>query len=659
MIQDFVYQLKYARYDREKRRREVWSESVARYMRMLRARFPEEPLSEIESAIQRKEILPSMRGLQFGGLAITEKNMRIYNCTSSYADRPRFFSEALWLLLCGAGVGYSVQRHHVANLPPVSDPFDVISPPSVFVVPDSIEGWAESVNELINAYLLGAPLPDFDFSQIRPLGAPLRHGGTAPSSAPLERALSGVESILRARIGQKLRPLDVFDMVCHLANCTVTAGTRRSATIAQFSADDEEMFSAKTGDWFDHDPQRARANISAVILPESTEADFERCISATREFGEPAFLFLASPEITTNPCVEIAMCPVLIRDPEGAIVEHYTLDLLDFSQRPTHLDAGYTFASGWQACNLSTINMATARRDSEFLRRAELCARLGTYQASFTDAGYLGEVSEQILKREALLGVSLCGMAENEELSLNPDILARGAMLAGRINEQTAKRIGTRPASRITCVKPEGTASLVLGVSSGIHPPHAERYIRRVQCAKEEPIFRAFQARNPHAVEPSVWGADYCVAFAMRGRGTTRAQISAIEMLERVKLAVSAWCRYGTRYARVEGAHHNVSCTVSVHPHEWELVKTFLWRHRQNFTGVSLLSATGDYDYPQAPLQAISDDPQTKQEREALEMWKRLDAQARAVNWAEVREEKDATKILETLACAGGACELT
>jgi ribonucleoside-triphosphate reductase len=662
VISDYVFKAKYARYNEKDKRRETWREAVARYLEMHLERYPTErrQIEELRGPLERREILPSMRGLQFGGAAVEEKHMRLYNCCASYCDRVRFFSEALWLLLAGCGVGFSVQRHHVAKLPEVKTP--TADPATLHLVGDSIEGWAEATHALFSAYLEGGPRPLFDYSAVRPLGSPLRHGGHAPGPEPLRAALEGIEAILEGAAGRQLTTLEAFDCTMYLADCTRTAGTRRSATIALFSADDEDMRTAKSApEWYKTHPQRARANISAVITPDTTPEEFSALFADTRAYGEPGFLFLESTEWAVNPCAEILMCPVYITDPEGEPVERYTPSLLDPKHRRALESEGYSFKSGWSACNLTSVNVGSTESAEELAKRARLASRLGSYQAGYTDPGYLGETSRLILEREALLGVSLCGMAERPELTTDPETLKRAAREAVAENEHTAARLGTRAASRVTTIKPEGTASLVLGTSSGIHPTHARRYLRRVQAAAHEAPFRAYQAANPHAVEVSAWGADYCAVFAMEGRGTTRDELSAVELLERARLTLNSWVKPGTaRPYRVVGAHHNVSLTASVRPHEWEEVEAYLWRHRAELRGVSLLSMMGDYDYPQPPLQAVEEptDTSTPAQVEAWELWQRIKSESVSVDYDAIAEHTDETAPLEVDACAGGACEL-
>ena len=660
MIGEYVFRSKYARFNEKEGRRESWEEAVDRMMDM-HAKVHPSMVAEIERcrlAIKNKEITGSQRALQFGGDAILEKNMRMFNCTSSYADRSRFFSEALWLLLCGCGVGFSVQRYHVEKLPCIQEP----APAEDFYVEDSIEGWAEAVNALFSAYMHGAPEPVFNFEAVRPKGAPLRFGGKAPGHKPLEAALESIRDLLSKRMFTQLDTIDVFDCVMHLADCVLSGGVRRAATIATFDVDDEKMLNAKVGNWFETHPHRARANISAVITPNTPQSVFENVFFSTKEFGEPGFVFFESPGFTVNPCSEILMCPTLI-EKDGQVAESYTQALLNPDLRKEWESQGYTFSSGWQACNLSTINASKLTSEASLLAAAKSAAVIGTIQASYTDAGYLGETSRKIIEREALIGVSICGIMDQPKVCLDANSLAKAAVIVNATNRQVAAKLNIRPASRTTCIKPEGTTSLVLGAASGIHAHHARRYIRRVNASSDEPIFQAFAEQNPHAVEDSVWGADKVVAFAMESppEALIKSDLDAVGFMGCAKLVQESWVQQGCSIpSRLEGAHHNVSITVTVDPDEWRAVQAFLWDNRSIFCGVSFLSAFGDYDYPQAPLQAVrsSDSAMSEAERAALDYWSLLRARSRPVNYDAVYEQEDTTNVVQQLACAGGLCEL-
>ena len=673
LLGDYVFQAKYAKYNKELNRRESWPDSVKRMMDMHREKFKDlgggflsETIDEIEKAIIDKKISGSQRALQFGGDAITEKNMRIYNCVVSHCDRTRFFDEMFWLLLCGCGAGFSVQRHHVNQLPSITRPKN----PYYHPIEDSIEGWAKAVRGLVTAYTNPNALkPRFDYTSVRPRGASLRHGGKAPGPEPLKEALEAIEVILEGAVGRKLKTIECFDMSMFLADAVISGGIRRSATIAVFDIDDEDMVTAKTGNWFIDNPQRGRANISAVVSPEVTEDQFKALFESTKQFGEPGFVFMDSKEWLFNPCVEICMAPVLI-EKDGSVVKEYTLDLLDFEKRESWIEQGYSFKSGWQACNLSTINCSNVHTPEEYFKMASLASVLGTFQAAYTDAGYLGEVSQKIIERESLLGVSMTGVMENPELFLDPNNQRQASMWAANVNQSMSQVLRIPPASRITCIKPEGTASIVLGTCAGIHPHHAHRYLRRVQANKDEAVYQYFEKHNPEMVEDSVWGADKVIAFPVEvnDKAIVKADMGAIEFLDKVKSTQKWWIESNEhimRSKRLEGASHNVSVTASVKDDEWEAVADYLWANRDSFSGVSLLSDMGDAVYDQAPLEEVfepsmiaDDDPHREKKLATWEAFNRYKEVMKPVDYTLLFEAEDNTDLQGEVACAGGECSL-
>lgn len=652
----YVFASKYPKYIEEEQRRETYIESVNRVMDMHDQRLA--GLDEVRAAYQDKIIAGSQRGLQFGGTAILEKNARIYNCVVSYCDRPSFFNECFWLLLCGCGAGFSVQKHHVQSLPSLMEP----QGSRAFTVEDSIEGWADAVQALTNAYFSGAFFPLFDYSLIRPKGAALRHGGLAPGHAPLQKALTAVRNILHAAVGRQLKPIEAFDIAMHLADAVISGGIRRSATIAVFSIDDTDMINAKTGNWFIDNPQRGRANISAM-LHNPKEEDFSNLFSATKQFGEPGFIFAESTEYLYNPCVEIGMCPTLVQL-DGRTVQEYTPALLDPTRRKEWERLGYTFQSGWQMCNLATINCSRIHSDEEFLDAVAHATTLGTVQASYTDFPYLGSVTEQIVRRESLLGVSMTGILSHPRF-YNKALLSKGKLYAALTNREIASKLNIPAASRITCVKPEGTASIVLGTSAGIHPYHARKYLRRVQADMLEPLYQQVESTHPQACDKSVWGADTqrVVAFPCEAPADAlvKSDLTALEHLAIAKDVNTGWVR-GSNVPRCHDLHHNVSITVSVGPDEWEAVQTYIWANRAFFTGISLLSSSGDYDYQQAPYTEIHDDPDPSdphydEKIKARDLYYQLRALP-DINLDGVYEDKDNTEAMAEVACPGGQCDL-
>ena len=638
-LSNYVFTGKYAKHIEGTR--ETYEQTIDRMLSM----FPF--VAGLRESLLKKEISSSQRALQFGGDAILEKNARLYNCTVSFCDRLQFFSEAFYLLLCGCGVGFSVQRHHVAKIPQLNKG----EGKEVYVIPDSIEGWSRSIKVLLDHYFMGTPFPLFDYSQIRPEGAPLRHGGKAPGHKGLQKAHNKIIEILENT--SKLTPIEAFDITMHLADAVISGGIRRSATIAIFSPDDEEMISSKTGDWFTTNPQRGRANISAMITPSTPRSVYDRLFRATKEFGEPACIFSPSTEYINNPCVEITMCPVLIKK-DGVIQEKYTLSMFS--------DEEYTKESGWQFCNLTTINAEKQETKDHFLNSVRLATILGTIQASFTSM--MDETTRAIVRRESLLGVSITGILANPKIL---DWLSDGADLAKETNVKWAKYLGIAPASRITCVKPEGTASLVLGTCAGIHPYHAPKFIRRVQANVYEDIYKLYRNYNPLSCETSVWGdpeTARVVSFpcSAPSGAITSQTLGAIEHLEIALRVNKEWVRRGTAIDRLEGAHHNVSITVSVD--NWDEVQEYLWENREFFTGVSLLSKSGDYDYEQAPLQAVYDnpdpsDPHYAKKLEIRDLYYKLLDTERKVDFSLFTESEDNTTMNQAGgACSGGSCDL-
>jgi ribonucleoside-diphosphate reductase alpha chain len=599
-LQEYTFNTRYARWCPTLNRRETFAESVDRVVSMHEKKYASFPIREhidyARAAMKDRLVLGSQRALQFGGRPIEDKNARLYNCTVSYCDRTRFFQEALWLLLCGAGVGFSVQRHHAAKLPAIARPTGSVA---TYQIPDSIEGWADALGVLLSSYFTeDQPFPEyagkqvrFDYSLIRPLGSPISTGmGTAPGPEPLKRSLEHIRVLLENRLATagtpcRLPTIDAYDIVMHASDAVLAGGVRRSATICIFSPDDEEMITAKTGDWFIKNPQRGRSNNSALLLRDGTDfATFNRLMESVKEFGEPGFVWADSTEIMYNPCVEIGMYPV---------------------------DA-ITGESGWAFCNLCEINMKACETPEIFERACRAAAILGTLQAGYTRFEYLGDTTERIVRQEALLGCSMTGMMDNPKIAFDAALQRRMAKLILDVNAEVARAIGINPAARTTCVKPAGTTSCILGTASGIHAHHAKRYFRRVQANKTEVPFQFFEAHNPRAVENSVWnpnGTDAVITFCIEvpDEARTKNEIGAVELLKHVKLTQENWVNAGKREDRCSAPwlRHNVSNTITVRDNEWDDVSRYIYDNRDAFAGVSLLPEGGDMDYPQAPFCAV------------------------------------------------------
>ena len=588
----------YSRWDDEKERYESWDESVSRVMEMHRGFYSEKMspelsllIDEAEAAYKLKYTLGAQRALQFGGDQLLKHQMKMYNCTSTYADRPRYFSELLYILLCGAGAGFSVQKHHVAKMPDLQERKKQAKG---WVVEDSIEGWADALGALMSSYFVGGgQFPEvegrkvyFDINQVRPKGAMINGGFKAPGPEPLRRALDKIEHLIQTRIlaGEtRLRPIDVYDISMHAADAVLAGGVRRSATIALFSYDDNEMMTAKTGNWFMDNPQRGRSNNSAVIVrDEISKEDFSKFMSSIKEFGEPGFYFVEDKDFTTNPCVEIGMYPQI----DGE--------------------------SGWQGCNLTEINGGKCKTPEEFYKACRAGAIMGTLQAGYTEFNYLSETSKKIFDREALLGVSVTGWMNNPEVLLDADIQREGAEIVKQVNKQVAALIGINQAARTTCVKPSGNASVLLETASGIHAEHSARYIRHIQLNKETEVAQLIAKTNPYMVEESVWNAnntDYCVAFPIIApEGSLfRDELYGTDLLEKVSLVQNNWVEAGTNVDLCADARirHNVSNTVTVMPHQWAQVEDYVYKNRHSFAGISFLAGMGDKDFNQAPMTEV------------------------------------------------------
>lgn len=593
LLSDAKFYEGYARYKEEERRYETWNEAVERVMKMHTTYYADRMsvklmsfMDEASEAYKHKLILGAQRALQFGGDQLFKHQMRMYNCTSSYADRAAFFGEVFYILLCGAGAGFSVQRHHVAKLPRIAPRTKA---PKAYVVEDSIEGWASALDVLMSSFFEGGGKhPEyaqrkvaFDLSNIRPKGSKISGGFKAPGPEPLRRSLDRIEYLLTGLVIQEkmatIRPIHVYDIVMHAADAVLAGGVRRSATICLFSPDDEEMAKAKTGNWWMENPQRGRSNNSAVMVrSEMTEQSFAELMASIKEFGEPGFFFVDHPDITTNPCVEIGMWPQI----DGE--------------------------SGWQGCNLTEINGGACVSEETFYKACRASAILGTLQAGYTDFKFLSPASKRIFEKEALLGCSITGWMNCPEILFQPHVLEKGAEIIKKVNREVAALIGINPAARTTCVKPSGNASVLLMTASGIHAEHAPMYIRNVQLNKDSEVAQVLKRINPNMIEESAWSAgktDYVVSFPVISRAGSiyREDLMGISLLDKVKTAQQHWVNAGTNIELCShpGIRHNVSNTITVD--DWKSVEEYVFNNREYFAGISFLGASGDKDYYQAP----------------------------------------------------------
>jgi ribonucleoside-triphosphate reductase len=610
ILSDIVVYNKYAKYLPSKQRRETWEELVTRNKNMHLAKFPKlkDEIEETYKLVYDKKVLPSMRSLQFAGKPISLNNSRIFNCSYLPIDDWRAFSEIMFLLLSGCGVGYSVQNHHIEKLPEVRIPKKTRR----FLVGDSIEGWADAVKVLMKAYFgISTTRPIFDFRDIRPKGAELiTVGGKAPGPEPLKECLFQIQKVLdRKEDGTPLKPIEAHDIICHIADAVLSGGIRRAALISLFDLHDNEMLTCKHGSWWEMNPQRGRANNSAVVIRSKvTKEDFNELwgkIVASNS-GEPGVYFSNDKDWGTNPCCEIALRP-------------------------------------FQFCNLTEINVSNIESQEDLNERVKAGAFLGTLQASYTDFHYLRSIWNKTTEKDALVGVGMTGIGSGEILRYN---LEEAAKEAKKANAEIAKIIGVNKAARVTTVKPSGTSSLVLGTSSGIHAWHNDFYIRRMRLGKNEALYQYLADNHPELVEDDFFKPEIQAVVSVPQKspeGAIYRTESAFDLLERTKKFNTEWVKKGHR----KGANtNNVSATISVKQEEWEQVGEWMWKNKNTFNGLAVLP----YDngsYTQAPFEDIS-------EEKFLEMESHLNG----IDLTKVTEISDETNLQDQAACAGGACEV-
>jgi ribonucleoside-diphosphate reductase alpha chain len=611
ILSDIVVWSKYAKYDETKQRRETWEELVTRNMEMHIRKFPnlETLIRTNYELVLEKKVLPSMRALQFSGKPIEVNHARQYNCSYLHIDDYRAFNETMFLLLSGTGVGYSVSRNHIGKLPAISK----ATKTRRYLIPDNIEGWADSVKVLMKSYFgLSSWKPNFDYRSIRAKGERLiTSGGVAPGPEPLRLCLAHVEAILeRKKDGEQLTSLECHDILCHIANAVLAGGIRRSAMIALFDHDDQDMLTCKSGKWYESNPQRGRANNSVKIL-RNGEVSKEMFLDLWKKVelsnaGEPGFLFTNDLELGTNPCAEISL-------------------------------------NSFQFCNLVEINASDIIDQFDFEQRAETAAFIGTLQASYTDFHYLRPEWKEVTEREALLGVGMTGIASGKILNLD---IAEAAEAAVRVNKFVAATIGINEAARVTTVKPSGTASIVLGCSSGVHTWHSKYYIRRMRVGKSEALYTYMLINHPELLEDSVYDskeAYVSVPIAAPAGALTRDSESAIDFLERVKFLHEKWIKPGHVYGENT---HNISATVTMNPGEWKMVGEWLWENQNHYNGLSFLPEDLG-SYQQTPFEEID-------EAKYLELSKNL----KGLNVANIIEINDNTNLSGELACGGNGCEI-
>ena len=612
ILSDLTVHMKYSKFIPELERRETWEELVTRNMNMHIKKYPHiaSQIVDVYQYVYTKKVLPSMRSMQFGGKPIEISPNRIYNCAYLPIDHLDAFSETMFLLLGGTGVGYSVQKHHVEKLPEIRKP----NPNRTrrFLVGDSIEGWADAIKVLMKSYF-GEHLstPEFDFSDVRPKGAQLvTSGGKAPGPQPLKDCIHKLKGMLDAKEdGQKLSSIEVHDMICHIADAVLAGGIRRAALISLFSADDNEMIACKSGSWWEKNPQRGRANNSAALVRHKITKDFFMDLWKRVEAsgaGEPGIYFTNDKDWGTNPCCEIAL-------------------------RPN------------QFCNLCEVNVSDIESQEDLNNRVKAATFIGTLQAGYTDFHYLRDVWKRTTEKEALIGVSMTGIGSGVVLGYN---MKEAAKLVKEENARVAELIGINKSARTTTVKPAGTTSLTLGTSSGIHAWHNDYYLRRIRVGKNEAIYQYLAMYHPELVEDEFFRPHDTAVISVPQKSPEGAILrteSPFQLLDRVKKITQEWVRPGHR----TGSNtHNVSATISLKNEDWELAGEWMWENRDFYNGLSVLPHDGG-SYIQAPFEDC-----TKEEYE------RLFAKLHTIDLSKVVELQDNTDLSGELACAGGACEI-
>ncbi len=690
-LSNFIFTDKYARYNEQKKRRETFDESIDRVLNMHLEKL--EPLNldktfldEIKwsfDLVKEKRIVPSMRSLQFGGKAILAHNARLFNCSVCHVDSIRNFSEIFYLLLCGCGVGIGLSEYFLRRLPDLVSSDNKTGIVLQYTIEDSIEGWADSLEALLNTYFKNTAYSGrkiiFDYSKIRPEGTPLKTGGgKAPGYKGLKNTHKKIKELLDYIIEtlnqKRLKTINAYDIIMHSADAVLSGGVRRSACSVIFDKDDIDMINAKIHfpidkmygfvlddssdkycgnikigkkiysvelskddynnikknrkiNWLKIEPQRARSNNSVLLIRDNiTKKEFEDIIEKTKEFGEPGFVFANDKFQLFNPCFEVGFKPVT---KDGVC--------------------------GVQFCNLTSINGAKIKTQKDFKDSVKAATIIGTVQATYTNFPYLSNVSQYLTEKEALIGVSITGIMDNPEILLNSEQQILRSREVVKTNKKWSKILGINPAERCTVIKPEGTSSLLLGSASGIHPHHAKKYFRRVQINRRDNTYKFFKKFNKHAIEKSIWDAnntDDVITFPVivENNCLTKKDFTAIEHLKIIRDTQEDWVLNGMQNSKSH-ITNNVSCTVIVKIDEWKNVVNFLYEHREYFAAVSLLSDSGEKDYEQAPLCSITTEEDEKEFNKLIEKWKEID-------YTQMKEDEDTTNLQQEVSCAGGKCEL-
>lgn len=834
-VSNFIFTSKYAKFLPKENRRETWPETVSRveqmHLRHYKSFLSAEDVKDVKWAfdmVREKRVVPSMRSMQFGGEAIEKKNQRLYNCSVRHVDSLRAFAEIFHLLLCGCGVGFGLSKFFLDRLPDLVNAQDKTGLVTTYVIEDTIEGWADSLEALLCCYFKNTPYTGrkivFDYSRIRRKGETLKtSGGKAPGYKPLKEAHKKIKKLLDYVIEEqgmmRLRSIDAYDILLHAADAVLSGGIRRSSCAAIFEKDDKLMLGSKVDQtvdrswtfdkiekdgkteyhgritykgekidvillseyelkllkeknlisWFHVEPQRKRANNSVLLLRDQVTIDeFRAIVERTKQYGEPGFVFANHPWTLFNPCVtedtlvltkhgNLSIKSISNRDVEiwngfewSVVYPHITgidqeiwrvtldtgqsLDctayhrwLVDsdyddpnlfteietknlkigdilfvgnmpnpeermYVRQPTIVNieklpdkktvycfnepkrhaavfngimTGQCFEisfipvtddgrCGVSFCNLTSINGRLVKTKDDFVKASIASAIIGTLQAGYTNFRYLGKVSEELTREEALLGCSITGFMDSPKILLNPEIQVEAAQAINETNIKWAKKLNINPAARRTACKPEGTASLLLGTASGIHPHHdSKRYFRRVVCNKMEPPYRFFKKINPKLCEEYVHNpnkTDDVITFPIipPSGAIGKTDITAIEHLNIILSTKKNWINTGSIGSK-KPLTHNISCTISVKEDEWVSVINFIFENRNEFAAVSLFPSFGDKKFAQAPNERVLPEDE--------ERWNNIINNLSHVDYREMRESDDQTNFIGEVACGDGQCD--
>lgn len=611
--EQYIHKSRYARYLPEKQRRETWPETVARYIEFFRDKLDSTTAARLEAAILNLDVMPSMRALMTAGEALERDNVAGFNCSYLPIDNPRAFDELMFILLCGTGVGFSVERQYVNKMPEVAEEF--FDTETVIQVADSKIGWAKSFRELISL-LYSGQVPKWDVSKVRPAGEPLKtFGGRSSGPDPLVDLFKFTVEVFKKAAGRKLSSIECHDLCCKVADIVVVGGVRRSALISLSNLTDDRMRRAKSGEWWMESPHRGLANNSVCY---TEKPDFESFLAEWTSlfesksgerglFSRPAAKAIAARngrrdpdyDFGTNPCSEIIL-------------------------RPN------------QFCNLSEIVLRSNDTRESFLQKVEIATILGTLQATLTNFRYLRKCWADNTQDEALLGVSITGVMDNTKISGDAELLAEARELSIAVNETWAAKLGINQSTAITCVKPSGTVSQLVNSASGCHPRFSKYYVRRVRADKRDPMSTALIDAGVPYEEDKFNPATWVFSFPMKApaRSVTTSEMGAMEQLRVWSVLQEHWCE------------HKPSITVYYKDSEFLEIGQWVYNNFDTVSGISFLPYS-DHSYVQAPYEEID-------EKAYKEMLKKM---PKTINW-DINEYEDMTEGAQNLACVAGACEV-